>query len=155
MAAPALASDIAGVQSFGGLGQNHVPYPVNYSMRPPPGGDHMSVWQNCGIYEEPVIDEQAVHSMEHGAVWIAYQPNLALPAVQQLRGHARGNAYVLMAPYPGLSHPIVLTAWGLQLRLNDVNDSRIATFVRKYANGPQTPEKGARCSGGVGSPVER
>lgn len=153
--APAATSDIAGVQSFSGLGQNHVPFPVNYPMRPPVGGDHVSVWQNCGIYEEPVIDEQAVHSMEHGAVWIAYQPSLALPAVQKLRSYARGNAYVLMSPYPGLSHAVVLTAWGLQLRLIDVNDPRIALFVSKHANGPQTPEKGARCSGGVGSPVER
>ncbi len=154
--APAIAiSDIAGVQSFSGLGQNHVPFPVNYPMRPPVGGDHVSVWQNCGIYEEPVIDEQAVHSMEHGAVWIAYQPSLALPAVQKLRSYARGNAYVLMSPYPGLSHAVAITAWGLQLRLTDVNDPRIALFVSKHANGPQTPEKGARCSGGVGSPVER
>lgn len=115
----------------------------------------MAVWQNCGIYTEPIIDEQAVHSMEHGAVWIAYQPQLNGAVVQTLQNQARGNAFVLMAPYVGLSHPVVLTAWGLQLRLNDPADPRIGQFVRAYANGPQTPEKGAKCSGGVGSPLTR
>jgi hypothetical protein len=43
---------------------------------PPAGGPHNPSWQNCGFYDELVRDENAVHSLEHGAVWITYQPDL-------------------------------------------------------------------------------
>jgi hypothetical protein len=111
------------------------------------------VWLNCGIYTTPVRNENAVHSLEHGAVWITYQPSLAPSAVQHLVSLVKGRAYVILAPYPGLPAPIVASAWGLQLKLQTANDPRIAEFIQKYANGPQAPEPGGECTGGTGSPV--
>jgi hypothetical protein len=65
-----------GVQTFSDLSRSHVTGQVNYPQTPPVGGDHNPVWLNCGVYTSPVASENAVHSMEHGAVWITYQPTL-------------------------------------------------------------------------------
>ena len=60
------------------------------------------MWQNCGVYDQPVEDSQAVHSMEHGAVWITYQPDLPAEQVDQLRDLVGGSGYVLLSPYVDL-----------------------------------------------------
>ena len=123
------------------------------SELPPVGGIHSGIWQNCGIYDEPVLAKNAVHSMEHGAVWITYRPDLPAGDVDRLRDTVQGEPYVLLTPYEGLKSPVVLTAWGIQLEVDEANDDRIATFIERYEQGPQTPEPGATCQDGTGSPI--
>jgi len=144
---------IPGVVTYSNLARTHVTGTVTYAQNPPVGGPHNPVWLNCGIYTAPVPNENAVHSMEHGAVWITYEPNLPPSALQHLVSLVEGHSYVILSPFSGLPAPVVATAWGLQLKLQTANDPRIAQFIQKYAQGPQTPEPGAPCSGGTGSPV--
>ena len=120
---------------------------------PPVGGVHHDIWQNCGIYDEPVDPANAIHSLEHGAVWLTYHPDLPDEQVTTLRNEARGNSFVLLSPYPDQSSPIVLPAWGVQLELESAQDGRIAEFIQRYQQGPQTPERGAACTQGVGTPI--
>lgn len=141
----------AGVQSFTEE-RNHVTGKVTYPQSPPAGGNHSSIPLNCGIYSTPVPNENAVHDLEHGAVWITYRPDLPKAEVVKLADFARGQIYLDLSPYPGLSAPVVVSAWGKQLRLTGASDTRLAAFVRKYKQGPQTPEPGAPCTGGVGTP---
>jgi hypothetical protein len=141
-----------GVATFANLSREHVTGPVTYPQTPPVGGPHAPVWQNCGIYTQPVANENAVHSLEHGAVWITYQPSLPAGQVSQLRTVARGQPYVLLSPYPDLPTPVVASAWGVQLRLADASDPRLAQFIAAYQRGPQTPEPDAPCTGGTGHP---
>ncbi|WP_370369936.1 DUF3105 domain-containing protein [Catenulispora sp. GP43] len=69
------------------------------------------------------------------------------------RQHAAGReSHTLLSPYPTEASPITVTAWGKQLMVNSASDARIAKFIKAYAAGPQTPEPGAPCSGGVGTP---
>jgi hypothetical protein len=143
---------LSAVQSFSGLTRNHVTGTVSYPQTPPVGGDHDPTWLNCGIYTSPVRDENAVHDLEHGAVWITYQPSLAKAQVDTLTRYARGQTYLDLSPYPGLPAPVVVSAWGKQLRLTSASDRRLAAFVKKYKQGSQTPEPGAPCTGGTGSP---
>jgi Protein of unknown function (DUF3105) len=142
-----------GVRTYdvGPAGQ-HTEGEVDYDQSPPVGGPHNPVWQNCGFYAEPVRDENAVHSLEHGAVWITYSPNLPQDQVQRLREIAQSNNYVLVSPYSGLQSPVVASAWGKQLTLESADDPNLERFVRAFSQGPQTPEPGAACSGGVGEP---
>jgi hypothetical protein len=142
-----------GVQTYdvGPAGQ-HTEGKVDYEQTPPAGGPHNPVWQNCGFYDKPVRDENAVHSLEHGAVWITYEPNLPQDEVERLRDLTQ-QSYVLVSPYPGLDSPIVATAWGKQLKLESAEDPDLERFVRAYRQGPQTPEPGALCTGGVGQPA--
>ena len=152
-ALPPAPSSIAGVVTYSNLSRNHVQGHVNYPQIPPVGGDHSADLLNCGIYTSPVANENAVHSLEHGAVWITYQPGLSAADVTRLQNLVRGRDYVILSPYDGLPSPVVVSAWGLQLKVSSASDPRIAQFLSKYIQGPQTPEHGASCSGGVGSPV--
>ena len=151
-AAAQAGKPIDGVKTFGGLARNHVTGTVDYGQNPPTGGDHSAVDQNCGFYSTPIVDENAVHSLEHGAVWITHDPALPAAQVDILRALAVQNAYVLVSPRNGLPSPVVASAWGIQLQLPAAGDARLAAFLTKYVNGPQTPEPGAACTGGVGNP---
>jgi hypothetical protein len=143
---------LTGVQSFSGLTRNHVTGTVNYPQTPPVGGDHDPTWLNCGIYTAPVRNENAVHDLEHGAVWITYQPDLAAAEVATLTKLVTGQTYLDLSPYPSLPSPVVVSAWGKQLKLTSASDPRLAAFVKKYKQGSQTPEPGAPCTGGTGTP---
>lgn len=154
---------IEGVIIFPDPGLDHQDGTIPYPQPLPAGGAHSDAWQNCGIYTEPVPVEPVVHSLEHGAVWIAYRPDLPDEQVEQLREkvrqerQSRGEARLLLAPMPAnspMDAPIVLTAWRVQLQLSDASDARLAQFLQTYQNGPFTPEPGAPCRGGVGEPVE-
>ena len=132
------------------LSATHVQQPVQYEQTPPVGGDHAGAWANCGTYTEPIPSELGVHSLEHGAVWITYSPDVPTEQVQRLTDLAGGNAYVLLSPFDGLpEQPIVASAWGLQLPLETADDPRLEQFLVKYQQGEQTPEPGAPCTGGV------
>jgi len=144
------------------LGHNHFPGPVTYSVSPPVGGDHNAVWANCGVYDQPLPSERAVHDLEHGAVWITYQPSLPRAEVAQLRSFEarqsvvdhKGSRYIDLSPYPGLSSPIVISSWGFQLRVSSPSDPRLQSFVDTFrVNANTTPEFGGPCTGGVGTPL--
>lgn len=141
-----LSAGIEGLQQFTRTDRAHVQGEVAYDEMPPVGGRHNPVWAACNgnVYDEPVINEQAVHSLEHGAVWITYSPDLPKDQIELLKDKVRG--YTLMSPFPGQTSPIMLTAWGNQLALASVDDSRIDTFLRKFRQGAQTPEPGATCN---------
>jgi hypothetical protein len=109
------------------------------------------VWHNCGFFDAPIQDELGVHTMEHGAVWITYQPGLLADHRDTLRSLA-GPTFVLVTPHADLPSPVVATAWGVQLPLESLDDPRLQQFIRAYRNGPQTPEPGAPCTGGIGNP---
>ena len=117
------------------------------------GGVHNQVWQNCGVYETPIRNDLAVHSLEHGAVWITYHPELPLEQVEKLREITRGGSHRLLSPFPGLASPVVVTAWGYQVELENADDSRLIDFINNYEQGTGSPEPGALCSDGIGEPL--
>ena len=89
-----------------------------------------------------------MHSMEHGAVWIVYSPELDATQVGVVKALG-GNPYVLISPWASkLASPIMVQAWGLQLALPNATDPRLKQFLTTYASGPQTPEPGVQCLGG-------
>ena len=138
---------IPGVESFEVASADHVEGPVDYPQNPPVGGPHNPVPQECGVYDAPVLNEHAVHSLEHGAVWITYRPDLSTDQVGDLRRLAERNENVLVSPYPDLPAPVVASAWGEQLKLERADDPRLRRFVRAFAG--FGPEAGASCSGGM------
>jgi hypothetical protein len=146
-----------GTVTFSENDHTHTTAPVKYDHDPPAGGAHNPVPQNCGIYAQPVPNEHAVHSLEHGSVWVTYQPSLPAAEVDQLRqlvtDHYVGSQrYLLMSPYPGLSHPIVASAWGAQLVLDSPGDPRLIAFIQHFQGGDQGGEQGAPCTAGFGTP---
>jgi hypothetical protein len=150
--------------AFVGLGATtgvHTMGSVSYDQIPPNSGDHSPVWQRCGFYAEPIGNEHAVHSLEHGVVWITYQPNLPQEQVDELRALARSDDEVLVSPYPGLPSPVVVSAWERQVNLESVDPAHLAQGVRDIRDGLDAPEPGGGCegpnlwlSGGTGNPEE-
>ncbi len=147
------SQEIDGVETFEDLTFNHVTTAVEYPQTPPVGGDHAAAWLNCGVYTEPVPNENAVHSLEHGAVWITYDPALPADDVAALEAMAENQSYVLVSPYEGLDSPVVASAWGYQLEADSADDERLPVFVQKYLLNPELAEVGAPCSSGVGTPA--
>ena len=139
-----------GVEEFdvGAAGQ-HTQGTVDYEQDPPVGGEHNPVWQNSAFYEEPIRNENAVHTMEHGAVWITYSPDLPQDQQDRIRDIVESQNCLLASPYPGLDSPIVASAWGYQIRLDSADDENLQRFISTYRQGPQTPEPGAACTGGT------
>ncbi|SDX72423.1 Protein of unknown function [Saccharopolyspora shandongensis] len=122
---------------------------VNYDASPPYGGPHDGAWASCNgvVYESPVRTENFIHSLEHGAVWITYNPEGVDGAgVAALREKVQGQQYLTMSPYPGLDKPISLQSWGRQLKVERADDPRVDQFIRATRTNQYThPEVGASC----------
>ncbi|MFD4028986.1 DUF3105 domain-containing protein [Streptomyces sp. NPDC058637] len=133
------------------LTRDHVATDVTYPMEPPVGGNHAQAWLNCDgvVYEKAVRDVNAVHALEHGAVWVTYNDRAADAEVRELASRVGSTPYTLMSPYPGQDGAIMLTAWGKQVTVDSADDRRVAQFLAKYVQGAQTPEPGAPCTGGI------
>src|SRR5450631_1537586 len=143
---------LSGLQTYPGLARDHVTGAVVYPQTPPVGGKHSAIWQNCGVYSAPVHNENAVHSLEHGAMWITYRPDLPAAEIATIANDVSGQPYGLVSPYPGLPSPIVATAWGVQLKLSSASDPRLKSFVETYKSHSHAPEPGGECTGGTGTP---
>jgi len=149
------SSAASSLVTYPALARDHVTGSVTYQQTPPAGGPHALVWQNCGIYTSPVPSENAVHSLEHGAIWITYRPDLPANQVSDLRTDVAGQPYGLLSPYPGLPAPVVATVWGVQLKLQSATDPQLKTFINQYADASKAPEPRGECTGGIGTPQRR
>ena len=148
--------EIEGLKTFGTLTATHVDTPVDYEadygMNPPAGGNHNQAWLNCGVYSEVQQNENAVHALEHGAVWVTYDADaLSEGDVETLRDEIP-STYMLLSPYPDLPAPVVASAWGVQVQLDGVDDPRLADFIAKYRQSADAPEPGAACTGAIDGP---
>ena len=148
---PALpaAMSIKGVTYTVEGSHNHVTGTVKYDKSPPVGGNHSQYWANCNgvVYDHQIANENAVHMLEHGAVWITYRLGLAKSQVTKLETYVQGQSRVAMTPYAGLKAPISLQAWGYQLFVNSASDPRIEQFISTLEFNPKTtPEQSAGCT---------
>lgn len=147
----AKSSPVRGEKDWDKLSREHVEKKVDYPMNPPVGGDHNPVWMNCDadVYTEAIPKENAVHSLEHGAVWVTYNGRAKPADVKKLGDRVSATPYSLMSPVEDQAEPLMLSAWGKQVAVTSASDARVAQFFTKYVQGPQTPEPGAACGGGV------
>ncbi|WP_236713661.1 DUF3105 domain-containing protein [Rathayibacter tanaceti] len=144
------ARQIDGLQTFEN-DATHVAGTVDYPQSPPAGGPHNAVWMNCGVYDQPVPEENAVHDLEHGAVWATYDPALPQSEVDALI-EAMPDTYSVVSPYEGLESPIVLSAWDAQVSIDSPDDPRLDAFVERFWQSSSAPEPGAPCTGGIDAP---
>jgi hypothetical protein len=140
-----------GVRTYPATTNRNVEPPISYEQDPPTNGDHAPYWQRCGFYSSPIENEAAVHSMDHGAVWITYRPDLPSDQVDTLRRLAQ-EQYVLVSPYPDLYAPVVATAWRNQLELTGADDPRLRRFVDQFRVSETAPRSGNGCENGSGEP---
>ncbi|MDO8470863.1 MAG: DUF3105 domain-containing protein [bacterium] len=126
-------------------GQTHVSEgtPVEYRSNPPTSGNHWPDPLKDGLYDVQKPDEAAVHSLEHGRIWISYKPSISAPAIQALNELLSGQQAVIFTPREKNDTDIALAAW---MRLDTFNLSpegsvdteRILTFIKNYrGKGPE------------------
>ena len=123
---------------------------VAYDRFPPIGGPHDAEWADCNgtVYPTAVRNENMVHPMEHGAVWLTYNPaTIAAGDLDKLKALVTGQTYIMLSPYPNLDSPISAQAWAHQLKVTSADDVRIKQFIAALRQNPYiTPEAGASCS---------
>ncbi len=156
------ADQIQGVQTFEyAAGQQHVTENVSYDENPPVGGPHDAYWADCTgtVYDIDIRHENAVHSLEHGAVWITYDPDAASRSdIDTLTSLVKDSgSYLLMSPYTGLATasdlatPISLESWNHRLAVDSADDPRIQQYIDFFRQGTESdgtslyPEVGASC----------
>ena len=144
------ASTIDGVETFTN-GAGHVETTVDYEQTPPAGGEHNQMWLNCGVYDQAVPNENAVHSLEHGAIWVTYDASISDAELETLKAELP-STYVILSPFDGIPSPIVLSAWNAQLQVESADDPRIAAFFTEFWKSVSVPEYGASCSGALDAP---
>jgi hypothetical protein len=130
-------------------GGQHTTGPVDYAQTPPVGGPHDPQWADCTgtVYPAPIRPENAVHSLEHGAVWITYDPDrLSADDLATLVGMVEGQQATMLSPYPDQPTPLSLQAWGHQLALAELDTGVVEDFLVTYRLAPDgSPEPGASC----------
>ncbi|MER7401075.1 DUF3105 domain-containing protein [Streptomyces sp. NPDC000070] len=141
-----------GVKTWEGkLARNHVAKAVKYASVPPVGGDHNQVWMNCNgdVYTKEINNTNAVHSLEHGAVWVTYNADAKKADIDALAAKVKKTPYTLMSPLDEQKDPIMLSAWGHQRTVTGASDPDVDKFFEKFVQGKQTPEPGAACTNGL------
>ena len=141
--------EIAGITTAEYEAGQHVPTPVAYAESPPVGGEHDPDWADCTgtVYDVDIRHENAVHSLEHGAVWITYNPDeVSAKDIEKLAALVDGESGRMMSPYEGLDSPVSLQSWNHQLKVDSTEDPRIKQFAEFLTRNPEFhPEVGATC----------
>lgn len=144
------ASTIKGTTFKPEANRNHVTTNVTYDATPPIGGNHSPEWADCDgtVYPNAIANENAVHMLEHGAIWITYNKDtISKGDLAALKKMVKGQPRMALSPYPNLDSPISLQAWGYQLKVDKGSDPRVSEFVNDLRYNPKTtPEYGAVCS---------
>jgi hypothetical protein len=140
------------LELYPGLDATHTESRVTYDQSPPVGGPHNPAWLNCGVYDVQQQNENVVHTLEHGAVWIAYDPASTTDDQIAALVELAPDTYTVVSPYDGLDSAMVISAWGAQLRFTDVDDPAVTDFLDEFWRSPTSPEPSAPCTGGLDGP---
>lgn len=112
--------------------------------QPPTSGPHYPAPQALGIYDAPVPDGNAIHSLEHGIVWISYNPAKVTDTdIQRLRDLAKQHANdVILAPRPDNATAVAAASWGRLLKQDTPDIAQLKRFITTNRN--RSPEPGVR-----------
>lgn len=135
-------------ESLPSQGQEHIDpgssHPA-YNSNPPSSGWHYPRPAQSGIYDTEFPDEQLIHNLEHGHIWIAYKPDMPKDQIELLVNLAKGyGSKVIMAPRKENDTLVALVAWQHVLKLTAVDELQIKTFFDAYrGRGPENvPDAG-------------
>ena len=133
-----------GVETYPVEAFSHTTEPVVYPQTPPVGGPHHPSWETCVFRDRPVTNETAVHSLEHGAIWVTYRPDLPPDQIAVLARLAASRRDMLVSRWDeGLPAPVVVSSWGRQLKLESATDPRLLQFAQAFSG--KAPEPNAPC----------
>jgi len=132
-------------QAISEMGASHIAigsFHEQYNSNPPTSGPHYANAARAGFRGDTDIpDENIVHSLEHGAIWISYLPSVPEEVVDELKRIAGG--FVIVTARRANETDIALAAWGrldtFNLGTQPLDAQRIRDFISRYTN--KGPEK--------------
>lgn len=138
-----VSKPVAGTQDYDIVSREHVPVGTavsDYISNPPTSGQH---WPNSsakGIFDKSLPDEQLVHDLEHGYIWISYKPDAPDDVKNKLKEIVQKDDWkIVLEPREKDDQIIALAAWGRVLNLDNLDEKKIKDFISTYRN--RGPEK--------------
>lgn len=149
-----VSKQVAGVQEFKIVGRDHVNVGTTvttYNSNPPTSGPHWPESDKNGIYDNQLPDEELVHNLEHGYIWISYRPGgeatgsagISEGDKKKLAEIVTGDSWkMILEPREKDDSKIVLAAWGRLLKMDSLDEGKIKEFISVYRDkGPEkTPD---------------
>lgn len=142
----AVTKPVLGTVDYEIIGRNHIPQGTSgsgYNTNPPISGPHWPTPAKNGVYDSPLPDEQIIHSLEHGYVWISYKSDVPSEVKEKLREIVKDDDWkLILTPRDANDSKIALAAWGRLLKMDEPDYDRIKEFIKTYRNrGPEnTPD---------------
>ncbi len=134
-------------ETFAILPATHIPEGTTYDQYnsvPPTSGPHWEEAAPWGISTEPVPNERQLHNLEHGGVMIQYHtddPVLVSDLEKFAEKQTNYPCFLLVAPYPDMTYPVAVTAWGVRDTMTAYDEARLQAFVDAYRDkGPEKVE---------------
>lgn len=128
-------------EEFPILGQEHIEVGathIAYNSNPPTSGPHYVQPAEWGVYDKELPDEQVIHNLEHGGIWISYKD---IDGDTKSKLEALGKKYprsVVVTPRSSNDKPITLASWGRLEKLEVFDESIIKTYIKRNMN--KSPE---------------
>lgn len=116
-----------------GVGDDHPPYKSN----PPTSGYHYAEPAPWGVKEAELPDEQVVHNLEHGGIWISYK-NIDDQTKASLEKLTSSQTKMIMTPRAKDDSPIVIASWGRVQKFQSYDEKALLAFID--ANRNKSPE---------------
>ena len=128
-------------QVFENQGQEHIKVGAShppYNSNPPTSGWHYSQPAKWGVHSKPLADEQAIHNLEHGGIWISYK-NIDQETKANLERITKANgSSIILSPRDANDAKIVLAAWTRLEKLESYDEAKILDFIlRNKSKGPE------------------
>lgn len=128
-------------ESIPNLGQEHIAIGAShkaYNSNPPTSGPHYAQPADWGVYQEPLPDEELVHNLEHGGIWISYK-DIDADTKSKLEAIGKANpGSVVVTPRPANDSKIALASWTRLMKLDSSDETKILDFIK--ANKNKSPE---------------
>lgn len=124
------------------VGEDHIPLGQaghGYNSNPPTSGSHYPDPAKWGIYEQALSDEQLIHNLEHGGIWISYRDPGDQGLISKLKDIVDDYPLkVILTPRPANDSKIAVAAWGHLLKLENFDRKAIQDFIKAFINkGPE------------------
>ncbi len=121
------------------LSRDHIPVGsshVAYNSNPPTSGPHYADPQPCGIYDEEIPDEAVIHTLEHGAVWISFRPDISAELKDALTSLAQRYSKVVLSPRKANESDVAAAAWTrlLKVSASTFNPELLEDFIKAWRN---------------------
>lgn len=112
---------------------------------PPTSGDHAEA-VNKGVYQTELPDVNTIHNLEHGYIYVSYQPDLPQAEIDKMEllffepfsNSEFSPTKVIMAPRAANESPIVLSSWNRSQKFDSYDEEAMMQYYLK--NVSKSPE---------------